>query len=83
MPLKSIISFLKIYFYCHIPWSALLCAHNVNEILHNDHIIKPFPTWDKGCLQGRNQFLQGRSKSLNYDFCHDLVNSVTKADWSE
>ena len=50
LPLKSIVHLFKINFYCHITLITLLCTHHVYECLHNDHIIKPFPPRDKGCL---------------------------------
>lgn len=53
------------------------------EFLGNNHIIQPYSSRNKGGLEGRDEFRQQGSESLDYDLSDYFVNCVAQIDRSK
>ena len=72
-PFKPVTSFLEVNLKHHGPNPPFLFFHGVKDFLGNDHVIKAFPTWNKSCLQHRDEMMHVGPNSIDNNVLDDFV----------
>ena len=80
IPIDVIKGFLKVELESHITFFLLRSSHVMKNFLQNNGVIRCSPTRQKAALEGANNIIKDRSKTLNQNFSDDFVNNVTQTD---
>ena len=82
-PIDSIIRLRQVRFVCAERVLGLLISLDGMEALKCDHsIVRYDPSRDKRALRLRNESLQERSESIYQTLRYNLIDDITKRDWS-